>query len=184
KILTLIEKTDAIVIVDEAYQQFSDIESFIPLVKKYERLVVFRTLSKIGLAALRIGFMIASPELINEVNKVRLPFNINSLSQDLALRILKDDVTMNSNISEIKINRENLFSGLLKIKGVKPYPSDANFILFKVDNAEMIYKKLIENDILVRNLNSHIEGCLRVTVGTRYEMDVFLEVLNKILIKE
>jgi histidinol-phosphate aminotransferase len=181
KILRLINETDAIIVVDEAYQQFSDKESFISLVKNHERLVVFRTLSKIGLAALRIGFMIASPLLINEVNKVRLPFNINSLSQGVALSILKDD-RMGAYIGEIKKAREYLFNGLAKIKGIKPYPSDANFILFYVENADLIYNKLIENDILVRNLNSHIKGCLRVTVGTIKENEVFLEVLEKIIV--
>jgi histidinol-phosphate aminotransferase len=189
KILTLIEKTDAIVIVDEAYQQFSGIESFIPLVKKYERLAVFRTLSKIGLAALRIGFMIASPELIKEVNKVRLPFNINSISQETALRVLRDGLSIESFIDEIIRGREYLFSGLLKIKGIKPYPSEANFILFGVDdttcglNAEEVFNRLIEQDILVRNLISQIKGCLRVTVGTENENEVFLEALREIVIK-
>lgn len=190
KILTLIKTIDGLVIVDEAYQQFSERESFIPLLKKHENLVIFRTLSKIGLAALRIGFMIGTEELIEEINKVRLPFNINSLSQAAALSILSDR-KIDLFIDEIIEGRAYLYTELLKIKGIKPYPSEANFILFYVEllgdphnNAEMVYNKLIEMGILVRNLNSQIKGCLRVTVGTRHENETFLNALKLILTRK
>ena len=138
----------------------------LPLLKDYKNLVIMRTLSKIGLAGLRVGFLIADKEIINEVNKVRLPFNLNSLSQAIAVEALKDKKTLQSHINAIVSEREKLFNEMEKISGMQPYPSEANFILFKVNNPDRVYKSLLRKGVLVRNMKGVVDGCLRVTIGT------------------
>ena len=182
KILKIIESTlsFAIVVIDEAYQPFSSKMGFLLLLKDYKNLVIMRTLSKIGLAGLRVGFLIADKEIINEVNKVRLPFNLNSLSQAIAIEVLKDRKLLQSNIKIIISERDKLFNELAKIDGVNPYPSEANFILFKVKNPDGIYKRLLKKGVLVRNMKGIVNSCLRVTVGTPGENRIFLDTLKKI----
>lgn len=179
RILKIIEKSSGMVIVDEAYQPFSSEKGFLPLLKDYRNLVIMRTLSKVGLAALRLGFMVADREVIEEVNKVRLPFNVNSLSQAVAAEALKDKRRMNFFIKSIVSERKRLSGEMEKIKGVKPFPSESNFILFKVDNPDEVYAGLLRKGILVRNLNESVKGCLRVTVGTRKENTTFLKALRE-----
>jgi histidinol-phosphate aminotransferase len=181
RILKIIRQSKGLVVVDEAYQQFSDKRSFIPLIKKYENLVVLRTLSKIGLAGLRLGFMISGPEIVNEVNKVRLPFNVNSLSQKVAEAALQDKRQMRSDIRLVISERKRLFKEMVKLDGVKPYPSDANFIFFKVDNGDSIHSGLIRKGVLIRNMKGAADGGLRVTVGAPAENAAFLKALKQIL---
>lgn len=183
KILKIIESTSSlsIVVVDEAYQPFSSKRGFLPLLKDYKNLVIMRTLSKIGLAGLRVGFIIADKEIVNEVNKVRLPFNLNSLSQAIAIEVLKDRKTLQSHIKSIISERENLFNVMVKMKGVSPYPSEANFILFKIKDPDRIYKGLLKEGVLVRNMRGVVNGCLRVTVGTPVENRIFLNTLKKVI---
>lgn len=179
-ILKIIEDSKAIVVVDEAYQPFASKKGFLPLLKDYRNLLIMRTLSKIGLAALRVGFLIGRQEIINEINKVRLPFNVNSYSQAIALRILKEEGLIDEAIKKIVSERERLFSALSLIKGVKLYPSEANFILFRVNYPEKVYRALLKRGILIRNLDSQVKGCLRVTVGTERENTLFLNALQDI----
>lgn len=179
-ILKMIEDSEAIVVVDEAYQPFASKKGFLPLLKDYRNLLIMRTLSKIGLAALRVGFLIGREEIINEINKVRLPFNVNSYSQAIALRILKEKGLINEAVKKIVSERERLFSALSSIKGVKPFPSEANFILFKVNYPEKVYRSLLKKGILIRNLNGQVKGCLRVTVGTERENTLFLKAIKDI----
>lgn len=188
RIIKIIEFTSSLptshfslVVVDEAYQAFSSKKSFLPLLKRYKNLVILKTLSKIGLAGLRVGFMIADPEIIKEVNKVRLPFNVNSLSQAVAAEALREKRLMQSHIKSIIVERERLFKEMRKLKNIEPYPSDANFILFRTKNSDKIYKGLLRKGILVRNMKGIIDGCLRVTVGTPKENTIFLKALKKIL---
>lgn len=180
KILKIIELSKGIVVVDEAYQPFSSEKGFLPLLKDYKNLVIMRTLSKIGMAALRLGFMIADAEIIAEVNKVRLPFNLNSLSQAVAVEALKEKGELASSIKKIVSERELLFRELEKIKGIRPYPSEANFILFRTDKPEKVYDALLKRGILVRNMTGSVTGCLRVTVGTPEENKAFLKALKGI----
>lgn len=180
KILRIIEASTGIVVVDEAYQPFSSEKGFLPLLKDYKNLVIMRTLSKIGLAALRLGLMMADAEIVAEVNKVRLPFNINAFSQAIAVQALKDKEWLNSSIKDITSERERLFMKMEKIEGVTPFPTEANFILFKVKDAVKVYKSLLKKGILVRNLNAGLKGCLRVTVGTPEQNTAFLKALTKI----
>lgn len=181
RILKIITASKGIVVVDEAYQPFSSEKGFLPMLKDYKNLVIMRTLSKIGLAALRFGFLIADPEIIEEVNKVRLPFNVNALSQAVAIKALKDRKQMNSGIKTIISERERLFNELEKTKGIKPFPSEANFILFRVKNPDNVYNSLLKKGILVRNINDVVKGCLRVTIGTPEENTAFLRAINGII---
>ena len=178
KILKVIDVSKGLVVVDEAYQPFSSERGFLPLLRDYKNLVIMRTLSKIGLAGLRVGFLIADAGIIKEVNKVRLPFNVNSWSQAIAVSALRDKKRLNAAIRTIIQERERLFVEMEKIKGTRPYPSEANFILFKVKNADKVYKGLLKRGVLVRNMKGVVDGCLRVTVGTENENKLFLEALK------
>lgn len=178
RILKIIRQSKGLVIVDEAYQAFSDRKSFLPLLKKYKNLIILKTLSKIGLAGLRVGFMIAHKDVIDEVNKVRLPFNLNALSQKLAVETLKKSALMRSEIKTIVSERKKLFNEMKKIDGIEPYPSDANFILFRTNKSDRIYKELLKRGILIRNMKGIIDGCLRVTVGTPNENRAFLKAIK------
>ena len=181
KILKIIEISKGIVVVDEAYQPFSSERGFLPLLRDYKNLVIMRTLSKIGLAGLRVGFLIADAGIIKEVNKVRLPFNVNLLSQAIAAKALKNKRMMGRYISTIVSERERFFDELSEIKGIKPYPTEANFILFKVNNSDKAYDRLLKKGVLVRNMRGVVDGCLRVTVGTPEENTAFLKALREIL---
>ncbi len=180
KILNIIERSKCIVVVDEAYPPFASKKGFLPLLNDYENLVIMRTLSKIGLAALRTGFLIADHAIINEVNKVRLPFNVNSLSQSVAIAALKHKKQMSSSVSAIISERKRLFSEMKKIKGIRPFPSEANFILFSVADPDYVYDSLLKRGILVRNIKDAVSGCLRVTVGRPQENAAFLKALREI----
>lgn len=181
RILKIIEASNGIVVVDEAYQPFASDKGFMPMLKDYKNLVIMRTLSKIGLAGLRVGFLIADGEIINEVNKVRLPFNLNSLSQAVAVKVLKNKKALKSYTKSIISERGRLFSEMAKIKGIKPYPSEANFILFRVKEPDKIYKRLLKMGILVRNMNGVVNNCLRVTVGTPEENRIFLNAMKEVI---
>ncbi len=183
RILKIIKFTSSLVVIDEAYQPFSNKKSFVPLLKEYKNLIILRTLSKIGLAGLRVGFMIADPGIIQEVNKVRLPFNLNSLSQIIAVEALKDRRLLRKYITSIISERERLFHEMKKIKNIELYKSDANFILFKLKDSDKIHKGLLKRDVLVRNMKGIVDGCLRVTVGTPKENTFFLNKLKQLLNK-
>jgi histidinol-phosphate aminotransferase len=178
KILKIIETSKGIVVVDEAYQPFSSQRGFLPLLKDYRNLVIMKTLSKIGLAALRLGFLIAHTDIVREVNKVRLPFNVNSLSQALAITVMKEKKGLHSSIRAISRERDRLQKEMETIRGVLSFPSEANFILFKVKHPDRVYTSLLNRGVLVRNLHGGIKGCLRVTVGAPEENTLFLKALR------
>ncbi len=181
RILKIIKQSRGLVVVDEAYQQFSDKKSFIPLLKEYKNLIVLRTLSKIGLAGLRIGFMVADPKIIHEVNKVRLPFNLNALSQKAAIEILDKKERLRTSIRTIVSERKKLLKEMSSLDGITPYPSDANFILFRTNNADEIFNGLLRKGVLIRNMTGAVKNCLRVTVGTPGENRAFLKALKQLL---
>ncbi len=192
RIWKIIKASKGIVVVDEAYQPFSGRNEFLPLPGKYKNLVILRTLSKIGLAGLRVGFMIAGVDIINEVNKVRLPFNLNALSQHVATEALKNRGQMRSYIRSVVSERKRLFKEMKNTDGIEPYPSHANFILFKVRGigdsvsgkvraADIIYRGLLQKGILVRNMKGISDGCLRVTIGKPRENTAFLKALRQLL---
>ena len=180
EIQELIEKFEGIVVLDEAYYDFSG-QTFLGQMKKHNNLVILRSLSKIGLAGLRVGYGIFPSLLANEINKVRLPYNSNSISQIAAAELLKNFSMVQKQIDSIKDERIRLLEEFTKINSINAYPSDANFILFQTsDNGEKIFRILLENNILVRNLGTHpmLKNCLRVTIGTREENDQFLDRLK------
>ena len=116
-----------------------------------------------------------------EVNKVRLPFNLNAVSQAVAIDTLKDKRRLRAHIKSIVSERDNLFKEMKKIGTIYPYPSEANFILFRVQEPDRIYKGLMKRGVLIRNINNVIRGCLRVTVGTPYENRTFINSLKEVL---
>jgi len=179
-ITEIIKISEAAVVIDEAYYDFSR-KTFLPLLRDYENLIILRTLSKIGLAALRLGVLMARPEIVRELNKVRLPYNVNSLSQTAGRVVLENRAVIERQIDMIKKERERLYKGLLRIDGITPYPSEANFILFRTDkDADKVYQGLIDKGILIRNLNQRgpLNNCLRVTIGTPEENQIFLKALK------
>ncbi len=178
KIFKIIDTSKNIVIIDEAYQPFSSQKGFLPLLKDYHNIAILRTFSKIGLAAIRTGFLIGHEDLIKEVNKTRLPYNINAISQAIAIEGIKNKKIINSHIKVIIKERKRLYGELSNLKGVQPFPSEANFILFKVSDAELVYKKLIEYGVLLRNLNTIVKDALRVTIGTPEENNIFIQSLK------
>jgi histidinol-phosphate aminotransferase len=125
-----------------------------------------------------VGFLIAREEIINEVNKVRLPFNLNSFSQAIAAEVIKKKTLLKGYIKSIISERDKLFKELSKIKRIRPYPSEANFILFRVNDPDTVYNNLLGMGVLVRNMKGIIDGCLRVTVGTPQENRLFLKALK------
>ncbi len=178
KIMRLLGTSKGIVVIDEAYQQFSSQKGFMPLLKDHTNLVVMRSLSKIGLAALRLGFLIAHADIIVEVNKVRLPFNVNALSQAVAAEILKNRRGIKASVKAIISERRRLFREMENIDGVHPCSSEANFILFRVADPDSLYHALLKRGVLIRNVSSVVKGCLRVTVGTPEENTLLLEALK------
>jgi histidinol-phosphate aminotransferase len=181
RIVELLENTGSVVVVDEAYAAFSE-QDFLPKLKRYKNLVVLRTLSKIGLAGLRLGMMFAASDLAYEVNKARLPYNVNSLTQKAAWFILNHDGELIEQIGKIKSGRRWLLEKMSEIKGIHVYPSDANIILFKVSGmGEKLFGNLIEDGILIRNMSrpGRLYNCFRVCVGTEEENKLFVESLQR-----
>lgn len=171
-----------LVVLDEAYINFSRHRSFVQELKEYPNLVVLQTLSKAwGLAALRVGMAFASEEIIRVMNKVKPPYNINQASQDLVLKALEEVGMVNDMIREIVKERDQLAADLKQLPLVKViYPSDANFLLVKVDNAKAVYEYLLDKGIVVRDRSKVelCEGCLRMTVGTEAENQQLVKALS------
>ncbi len=179
---TLLANFAGIVVVDEAYINFSRQKTFIQELTEYGNLVVMQTLSKAwGLAGLRVGMAFASEEIIEVMNKVKPPYNINEASQQLALQALNNVDQVNSWIKETLLQRDRLVLGLKDFDFVVDiYPSDANFILVKTTAADAIYNYLVEQGIIVRNRSKVelCEGCLRITVGTPDENTTLINSLQ------
>ena len=179
----VLEQAGAIVVIDEAYYSFSG-RSYLPWLARHQNMIVLRTLSKIGLAGLRIGILAASKEIVSELNKVRLPYNINTLSQAAGLAALRHAKILNEQISLLVSERSKLYPALLRTPGVTPYPSETNFILMWIEkDATQVFRALKDRGILVKNLDKPgpLRGCLRVTIGTPKENREFLKSLKSIL---
>ncbi len=178
----LLNNFGAIVIVDEAYINYSRSRSIIAGLKDYPNLVVMQTFSKAwGLAALRLGITFASKGIIDVLNKIKPPYNINGSTQELALKALDNLEDVNTMIKETVAERQSLVSQLVALVIVeKVYPSDANFVLVKVTDANSIYNHLKNQGIIVRNRSNVIlcDNCLRITIGTASENDQLIKALN------
>ncbi|MDA9311743.1 histidinol-phosphate transaminase [Polaribacter sp.] len=173
-----------LVVIDEAYIDFSDEKSWLEKLKKYPNLVITQTLSKAyGLAGIRLGVCYASQQIIAILNSIKPPYNINELSQQRAIeRLLQSDEVVQE-ILKIKEERAYLVSNLKTINYVQEiYPSACNFVLIKVDNATKRYDQLITKGIVIRNRTTQplCENCLRLTVGTRLENSRLIQVLKEI----
>ncbi len=178
----ILNNFDGLVVIDEAYINFSRQRTFSADLADYPNLVVMQTFSKAwGLAGLRLGMTIASKEIITVLNKIKPPYNINQCTQDLAIKALDNLEDVNGMILEIVKERDQLGYTLLQIPFVlEVYPSDTNFILVRVQDAVSVYNYLRDNGIVVRNRNNVIlcEGCLRITVGTEKENRVLIDTLG------
>lgn len=178
----VLEKFNGIVVVDEAYIDFSSQQSFVALLNKYPNLAVLQTFSKAwGMASLRLGMAFADDKIINILSKIKPPYNINGVTQQLALEALEKPEKIKNYISAIIAERARLVSELSMIKIVTHiYPSDANFILVKVDDAKSVYNYLVNENIVVRDRSKVelCEGCIRITVGTKEENDTLLNALK------
>lgn len=185
EIIKVIETKRAIVVIDEAYFEFSK-KSLLPLLKSksYDNLIILRTFSKaFSLAALRVGYAVSSPQLIAQIEKVRLPYNVNAFSQLAAIKLLENLPIIAEQTELILKERDRIvkeLSSIANIDGIILYKSDANFILFRVANPEEVYQKLLKNGILIKNLNRSgiLKGCLRVTVGKPKENEAFIATLK------
>ncbi|WP_312790815.1 histidinol-phosphate transaminase [Sphingobacterium sp.] len=181
---TILNNFQGLVVVDEAYINFSAVKSFTQELAEYPNLVVLQTLSKAwGLAALRLGMAFASKEIIAVYNKIKPPYNINQATQDIVLEALDHVDQVNDWIKETVAEREKLVRELLELEYVHHItPSDANFILVKMDQPREVYDYLVQYGIIVRDRSKVelCEGCLRITVGTPAENQILLEKLNQI----
>lgn len=184
KVKHIISEFAGLVIVDEAYIDFTNYEGFVPLLNKYPNLVILQTLSKAwGLAAIRLGMCFASEEIVSVLNKIKPPYNISLLSQEAAEAALANESLKNDWVAEILLERGKLIQQLRAVKIVKNiYPSDANFVLVKVENAKSVYSKLVTQGIILRDRSSVIlcDDCLRITVGTPEENKLLLKELNSL----
>lgn len=182
----LVRNFDGVVVVDEAYYEFYG-KTMIDLIYQYDNIILLRTFSKaFGLAGLRIGYLIASKKLVDDVYITKSPYNMSSFSQLAALEILKDLDIVRNRIDYIVKERERLYKFLRNFKKIKVVPSKANFLLIKLDNAKNVYEKLLQKDILVRNFSKDhpLSDCIRVSIGNIEENDIFIKALRSILERE
>ncbi|MFN0201116.1 MAG: histidinol-phosphate transaminase [Bacteroidia bacterium] len=167
----VLKRFKGIVFVDEAYIDFSDSESFLSKLSLYPNIIISQTFSKArGLAAARVGTAFASKEIIYLYNKVKPPYNVSKLNQEAALQSLEDEQQFEENKNTILAQRIFLQSQLAKISLVKKiYPTDANFMLVEVEDADKIYNDLVNQKVITRNRNSVVKNCIRITVGSEAE---------------
>ncbi len=182
----ILENFNGIVFTDEAYIDFSPEESFRNQIKNYPNLIVSQTFSKAwGMASVRVGIAYASKEIIKFYNKVKPPYNISQLNQDAILNTLNDEKInqVSENIKIILEEKKSLIQNLEKLDLIKKiFPSDANFVLIEVDNADLVYQELVNQNVIIRNRNSVIKNCLRITVGSPKENLKLIEMLQTIKI--
>jgi histidinol-phosphate aminotransferase len=181
-VTTLLNNFKGLVVIDEAYIDFSEKESWLRKLEQYPNLIITQTLSKAyGLAGIRLGICYASTEVISVLNKIKPPYNVNELSQKRALERLNNTLAIKSEINSIIVQREELLKVLLHVEYVeKIYPTEANFILIKVDDANKRYDELIAKGIVIRNRTTQplCENCLRLTIGTEKENKKLIEALK------
>jgi histidinol-phosphate aminotransferase len=180
--MPVLEQFRGIVVIDEAYIDFTTSASFIEQIECYPNLIVLQTFSKAwGLAGLRLGMAFAHPQIISLLNKIKPPYNISSATQQLALKALQGNMQRNEWVRQIIEERGRVAGELGKLSSVKKvFPSDANFLLVRIDHAADVYRKLITDHIVVRDRSqvTKCEDCLRITIGTKQENDQLLNALR------
>ncbi|MCM4158971.1 histidinol-phosphate transaminase [Antarcticibacterium flavum] len=183
-VLEILENFSGLVVIDEAYIDFSEKESWIKRLEDFPNLVITQTLSKAyGMAGIRLGICYASEEIIRILNRIKPPYNVNELTQQRALERLQHKEDVDSEVSGILDERKGLFEALLEVNYIsKVYPSDANFFLILVDDAGKRYEQLLEKNIVIRNRTKEplCENTLRITIGTAKENKELLQALKEL----
>lgn len=177
-----LQNFNGIVVVDEAYIEFSGKKSSIELLAQYPNLIVLQTFSKAwGIAGARVGVAYASEEIIQLINTVKAPYNVNALSQELILKALEDANKLKQNVNDIIAEREwlqNQFNAIECIE--KVFPTDANFFLIQMKDIEKVYTQMLEQEILTSRRDPAISGCIRINVGNRQENEKLVNLLKKL----
>ena len=178
----ILEKFTGIVIIDEAYIDFCEQPSFITKISKYPNLIIIQTLSKAwGMAGIRLGIGYMNEEILSYYNRVKAPYNISVINQQTAMEALNNEEKFTQEVRAILIEKQRLIQNLSELKMIKKtFPSDANFLLVEVENAGELYGKLIEKKIIIRNRNSVIKNCVRISVGTFEENEELLNALKEL----
>lgn len=180
----IVQRSGGLVVIDEAYAPFAS-HTMMPLVEKYSHVLMLRTLSKMGLAGLRLGCLLGARQWLKEFNKLRLPYNVNVLTQLSASFALDNISVLETQARLICEQRERLFTAMCAIGNIRVFPSEANFILFRTldKSANTVFSQLLEHKVLIKNVADGLllENCLRVTVGTEEENRAFLEALRSAL---
>ncbi len=177
-----LDRAPGLVVLDEAYFAFCG-KTWLDSIAGYPNLLVLRTLSKSGFAGLRLGLLAGHPAWLDEMEKLRLPYNINALTQASAYYFLRRYALFERQSAQILKNRARLFGQLTEIPGVEVFPSETNFLLCRVSDGDQVFRSLMDKGVLVRNLHtkgSRLENCLRVTVGTREENSAFVAALKSL----
>lgn len=175
----IVKSTDALIALDEAYMEFGD-ESLIDEVMDYDNLLIVKTVSKaFSLAGIRMGYIVANEDIITSIEKVRAPYNLNSLSTYITTEALRQKERMFDYVKNIKEEREKIYKALVDL-GVKAYPSGANFVFFKSD-IDNLQKKLVDKDVLIRKFSGKLDGYYRVSVGTKEQNEKFLEAFKEVM---
>ena len=177
----LINNTEALVVLDEAYMDFAEDESLLGEFENYDNLIILKTCSKaLGSAALRLGFAVANKTLTNVIRAVKSPYNVNSVSQALGEVLFSHPDYIDNCIETVVNSRKELYSRILEIKSdkiEKVYETHTNFVFMKVKNAKQVFEKMKENSIIIRNMGDY----LRITAGTKYENEKMLETFKRVL---
>jgi histidinol-phosphate aminotransferase len=180
-VLAVLRAAEGVVVLDEAYHVFAQ-KSFMPRLAEFPNLVVLRTVSKLGLAGIRLGYLAGRPEWMREFNKARQAYNVNALTQAAALYLLEHLEVLEEQAARIRAGRGEIAAALAALPGVKVFPSQANFLLLRVADAARVDRRLREQGVLVKNLNGPaMPNCLRVTVGTPDENRILLAALREAL---
>ena len=179
-VLRVIRAAEGLVVIDEAYHVFAR-RSFMPRLQEFANLVVVRTVSKLGLAGIRLGYLTARPEWVREFNKVRQAYNVGVLTQAAALFVLERLDVLEEQAARIRSDRDGLGKAIAALPGTQVFPSDANFFLVRVPDAERSHEALKRQGVLVRNLHPALANCLRINVGTPEENRILITALKEAL---
>ena len=178
----ILQNFTGVVMIDEAYIDFAEQDSFLEKLEYYPNLIIIQTLSKAwGLAGIRLGIAFMNEEILAYYNKVKSPYNISSVNQEMALKSLNQPEEFDLNVKQILSEKTKMMIQLEELKSIKKiYPTDANFVLIEVENADEFYQKLVKKQIIIRNRNSAIPNCVRITVGTPEENQILINELKNI----
>jgi histidinol-phosphate aminotransferase len=177
-VVKVIKACPGLVVLDEAYHAFAG-KSFMQRLDEFDNLIIIRTVSKLGLAGIRLGYMAGRPEWIEQFDKVRPPYNVSVLTQAAALYLLEHLDVLEAQAARIRTDRAGLGTALAALKGVTVFPSEANFILIRVPDADRTFLSLKEQKVLIKNLHPGLRHCLRITVGTPDENRILLTALRE-----